>query len=78
MAEGVQKTIAYLQQVLEGVCQEMKAAHIALEEVCHELKEAQWDQVVACGLYSSVSKSSQCPWASQSPSSCGLNSLRIH
>ena len=55
--EEFKKTIVYLQQVLEGVCQKMKAACIALEEGHHELKEAWQDWVAAHDLYTFQSPS---------------------
>jgi hypothetical protein len=67
------KSILYLQKVLKRVCKEIKTAHSELEEYCmrlrKQLEKDQWDQGAANGSCTSVSsKSSKCPWPSQSPS----------
>ncbi len=70
------KSIPHLQEVLERICEETKTACSKLEDCCMrlgkvhcQLEEDRWDQGAANGSCTSISsKSSKCPWPSQSPS----------
>jgi hypothetical protein len=66
--EKAKKNILHLQGTLKGVRQEVKTAHVDLKRHRMRLEEARRDRAADNDSHTSISKSSQCPQSSHSPS----------